>query len=170
MANWGSYPGQGGQDPYDSARNRAAIKSDAQSADNMEAIKRRYAAIGAQGSGAAISAQTMAERNSAQDKAQTQSGIDLAQTQESNEKNFQSDMANNQRAFQGQQAQLGRDIETQKMGQQNTQFGEQMTMEQKKLDQEERAMKINASMNEWSQKHSGGVLGGGGFLGTGIGA
>lgn len=169
MGNWGSYPGQGGQDAYDAARTRAAQKSDAQGADNMQALQRRYAAIGGLNSGAAIQAQTQLQKQGAQDSAQTQAGIDLSQTQESNEKNFQNDMAGNQRAFQGQQAELGRGLEREKMAQQGSQFQASQGMEQQKLNQEQKAMNINQSMNEWQMKHSGGLLGGGGILGLGVG-
>jgi hypothetical protein len=94
---------------------------------------------------------------------------------------FQAGQGNAAREFAANQFNAGQSSEAQRfnsqMGQQANQFKFEANAKIASLDMAWREAQLeaqnnefNKALSEWQAKHSGGLLGGGGFLGTGIGA
>jgi hypothetical protein len=149
---------------YQGMRNQAQQDAGNAQAQNLDAITRRFAAMGNQNSGANIQAMQNAGRDAAQ---QSQDQIGKINMQEQN--------VADQGLMQHNQLQEQNSEFTQGQAQQESQFEKQLPLEARKLDLEasqqgldSAANAINANMGQWQQKHSGGLLGGGGFMGSGL--
>lgn len=177
-----AYGGQsGGQDPYAYQRNLAQQRASGQQQSNFDALQRRFAANGGMNSGAAIQAEQNANRDTQQNLENTQGSISQQQGQNTIEQQQRQAMLGQQQAFAGQQTGLERQQQESQfgrsLGQQASQFQQELPLKQKALDLEAKqqgmdlqAMTFNEGLAQWQQSHSGGLLGAGGFLGTGFGS
>ena len=75
------------------------------------------------------------------------------------QQDFQKQLLGQQQSFQDKWAQKDFEVNLEKLRQSN-----------RALDLESDAQEFNKRMGQWTQSHSGGLLGAGGFLGTGLGA
>lgn len=169
-------PMQSSGSPYDVVRQRSNQKYDQQKQQGNEALQRRFAAMGALNSGAALKAEQLNNQQVDEAKDMAARDIDLQEQEGANQRNFASQEAEKARQFQGQQNQLQRDMGSRELDlrkylgeleQSNT--AKRLDLELKNSDLEREAMYFNQDMANWEKKHSGGLLGAGGFLGTGIG-
>lgn len=171
--------------PYDVLRSRARQQSDANRGQSLEALQRRYAAMGNLNSGSAIKQEQELNRQSGEDLENQLGNINLQEQEGANQRNFQRSMMNEQlskqqefqgkqnelaRQFQGTQNEAERSLREKLANLENTARMRQLDLEFQNSDLERQAMYFNQDMQNWQKVHSGGLLGGGGFLGTGFGA
>jgi hypothetical protein len=162
---------------YDQIRNQTQMALNAQKQGSSNAIDRRFAAMGNMNSGAYVKAQQMNDQQSDETAANAMSGIGFQeaqarralQQQESN-KEFQSGESTKQ--FNANQStqykQLNNQFNQWKFDA-NSKIG-QLDLAYKNAQQQAADDQFNAEMAQYQARHSGGLLGSGGFLGTGIGA
>lgn len=151
---------------FDVAR-EAQSESNAQNTGTAnDALARKFAAMGGGPSGAEVKAQTNLSTQEAAQNDQAMAKINEGEAQAKTE-------IQNQQAQMNQQAQ---EFNTQ-MGQTYQQFGFSANSQIAQLDsmanqqQEDSATTaFNENLQQYQAQHSGGLLGAGGFLGTGIGA
>lgn len=173
-----------GASPYDAVRQRTAQNYDTSNQQGMEALQRRFAAMGNQNSGAAIKAQQLQDQQNQESKngalgsinleeAKTGIGIGEAQKQRDFEKSQQErGIAQQNLALAAQQGQFDKEqIYKNKVADMsnNTEL-KKIDLESSGQELERQAQAYNTDLSNWQKSHSGGLLGGGGFLGTGIGA
>lgn len=151
--------GQGG-DPYQGLRNKAQQDAGNAQSQNLDAMTRRFAAMGNLNSGAYVQAQQNAGREASQQAQDQTTAINMGEQQ----------AAIPYAQMKQQEDQFGRQL-----GQQKEQFEKELPMKQRQLDLEasqqgldSAANATNAELAKYQEKHSGGLLGGGGFLGTGL--
>jgi hypothetical protein len=127
-----------------------------------DAMTRRFAALGGLNSGAAIKALERADNTANEQREAGLAEIDAREGQNQ----FAAEEADKVRAFQGNQAAIDRAMQQKAF---DFQTGAQFNLQkdQLRLAQEESA--FNRRMARHQMENSGGLLGGGGFLGTGIG-
>lgn len=177
----------GGQDPYNYQRNLATQRAAGAKAQNTDALQRRFAANGMSNSGAAITAQTNSDRDVQQNLENTEGNIGMEEAKSA----IPFQLLDKQQEFQGQQAhlsraqqesQFGRGLSEQKsefgekLGEQKSEFSQEMPLKTRALDLQSSqqgldatAMEFNENLAKYQQGHSGGLLGAGGLLGTGLG-
>lgn len=176
-----------GQDPYDALRKKAVTDAGAAGQQGMDAITRRYAAMGNLNSGSYAQSLKDSGRQTQQDQETALGSINQQQVQDSlpfKQQEIQNTFQGGQNAAQlaqqqsqftsGQAQQQGQF--TQSQGQQASQFGQTLPLQQRQLDLEqsqqgldEQANEINQELGDYQNKHSGGFLGGGGTFGAGAG-
>lgn len=147
----------GGGDPYEYMRQRATQDANNSQAGALDAMTRKMAAQGNLNSGSYIKGIEELNRQAQQQGQDARGKIDLAETQGALP-----------------YAQMG--LQREQMGQQESQFAREMPLKSRQLDLEANqqaldahANDINQALGEWQNSHSGGLLGGGGFLGLGMG-
>jgi hypothetical protein len=157
---------------YDYLRKQATDRSQQEGSDNMDALNRRFASMGMQNSGSQIKAQ---EENQRQTSANTENAVGAVNVAEQGQ-GMQAAESQKQRELVAHEGEAGRAIQTKSLEQEGSQFQQSLPLQKKALDNQaeqmgldREAMYFNESMGQWQQKHSGGLLGGGGFLGSGIG-
>lgn len=166
--------------PYDTLRSRAVQQNSVQRNQGLEALQRRYAAMGNLNSGSNIEQINNLNRQSGEDLQNELGQINLGEQEGANQRNFQREMqqggqafqakqADIQRQFQGEQAGLQRGLQEKLANMENATKARQLDLEFQNSDLERQAMLFNQDMAGWQREHSGGLLGGGGFLGTGLG-
>lgn len=167
--------------PYDTLRSRARQQSDVAKNQGLEALQRRYAAMGNLNSGSYIAQQNQLNQKADEDLQNRLGDIGLSEQEGANQRNFQREMTQGAQAFQSKQAELARDFQA---GQADKEMALKRELSKNELQQtmrkldlefqnselERQAMQANMDMNNWQKQHSGGLLGAGGFLGTGIGS
>lgn len=156
--------GQGG-DPYEGMRNKAVQNAGNAQSQNMDAITRRYAAMGNLNSGSYAQAQTDANRNAQQDSQDQISNINLAEQQGSLPYAQMKQQQGQFEAGQGQQASQF----AQSLAQSGELGNRQLDIQQNQQAMDQATNALNYSLAGYQQTHSGGLLGGGGFLGMGMG-
>lgn len=168
-----------GADPYATQRTQATNAAQGAGQQSMDAISRRYAAMGNLNSGSYTSALQDAGDQTQKATEGAISGIN-SQENAANIQNQQFQQAQGQQAgeFGQQLAQQGSQFgqsQNQQLGefqgsqaQQASQFGTSSELQQQSLNNDAAANAINASLGQYQQQHSGGLLGGGGMLGTGL--
>lgn len=157
---------------YQRMREQASQRANAEQQQQSGALSRRFAAGGALNSGAAIKAQMLAQQQGAEQRANALQGVDVAEQQAIDDRfrqdqgaidnrNFSRETGNRDAAVQDAQWRIGAGSQLAGMGMQHDQFRRNLA-----LQQEESA--FNRLMAQHQLRNSGGLLGGGGFLGTGI--
>lgn len=153
---------------YGQIQNQTTQKLNAQNDTSQDAIQRRFAAMGNLNSGAYTKAAQMQDNSSAQNVADADTNIGFQQTQARNamnqqeqNKSFQSNEALQNRQFQGDETNVANNMKNQEF-----QVGSDLSY--KNAEQQAADTNYDAEMNAYQAKHSGGLLGSGGFLGTGI--
>lgn len=153
---------------------KQAVSNRAQAAKqgNLEAMQRRFAASGNLNSGAAIRAQDVAAREADQQTADQLANVDLQAAQEL-QRRKEGDLARKEAVS---QRNLQRDMTNQSMAFQDkmSKFDAGSKLAQLDLGFDQFALqKTESEFNKAAQRHaarnSGGLFGGGGFLGLGIG-
>lgn len=166
---------------YDAARTRALQGVNNQNASSQDAIKRRYAATGNLNTGAYQKAAQIQDDSSNQAKDNVTGQLNLEQAKTNRDLSFKEGEAEKGRAFSSGEAQKQRDF-------QGTQFNTEMDFKKgvqafdqsaklRQLDQMDKEFSLKQDESEFNKRaekykagQSGGLFGGGGFLGTGIGA
>lgn len=165
---------------FDVMREQANTQANQNSSQKSDALQRRYASMGMLNSGAAADEANVQDQQNAQDKANTNLSIGAEQAQtvtglqsQEGQKEFQSGEALSGRNFQGQMQNQGENLQanqfnTQAQQQfQQAQMGDSLAVNQ--MQESAAEAQYNAAMNAYTAKHTGGLLGSGGMLGTGIG-
>lgn len=176
---FGNKTSTSGGDPYDYLRTKATQDAGNQQAQGLDALTRRYSAMGNLNSGAytkAIEDNSRTAANSAQnaqgqiDVAEQQGALPYAQMAQQGGQ-FQQQMQQQQSQLAQQESQYGRSL-----GEQQSEFSQEMPLKSRQLDLEasqqgldQQANDINAQLGGYQAHHSGGLFGGGGTLGLGIG-
>lgn len=174
---------QGSGSPYDYLRNKATQDAGNQQAQGLDAITRRYAAMGNLNSGAYTKAIEDNSRTAANASQNAQGQIDMAENaqalpyaqlaQQGSQfsQSLSAQLSEAEKTRGQQESQYGRTL-----GEQQSEFGQEMPLKQQQLDLEARqqnidkeANNINERLGTYQAHHSGGLLGGGGFLGSGLG-
>lgn len=152
--------GKGGS-PYDAVRQKATKDAGNQEAQGLDAITRRFAAMGNLNSGSYVKAQEELSRQAQERNQDAQGKIDMAEVQG----------ALPYAEMEQKESQFGRQL-----GQQESQFGRELPLKQRQLDLEAsqqaldaHANDLNYELGQYQSQHSGGLFGGGGFLGIGGG-
>lgn len=174
---------------YDAIRTRINSQYSQNQSQAQDALDRQFAAAGGGPGNGAQAKQTenlaaSMERQKGADlqgvnaeEAQTRQGLQQQEAQ----KEFQSGEANKALQFQSGEAQAGRQMQAgefnNQMQQEQNQFGLQagtalagLNTSWDQAQAEANNNEFNKVISEWQARHSGGLFGGGGFLGTGIGA
>lgn len=152
---------QRGQDPYFAqARQAAGNRVNAQGMSANNALNRRLAAMGQTNSGSALKNQQLLQDQLAQQHEQAQLGIggqEMQANQAVDQRNFQREGMNAEDQFRRMQAELAGEGQ---LGALDAQYAG--------ADAEQSDNAYNRWMNEQQMKRSGGLFGGGGFLGLGF--
>lgn len=155
---------------FESVRQAMGSRANAAKQGNLEAMQRRFAATGSLNSGAAIKSQQVASEASDRAAADQMSGVDMQEATERQRRNelgaaqdMQREDAVNQRNFQ-------REMTNASMAMQDkmSKFDAQSKLSQ--LDLQMNESEFNKAAERRKAGTTGGLLGGGGFLGLGIGA
>lgn len=146
-------------DPYNQLRNSAGQEASNNQAQGMDAISRRFASMGGSGSGAEIQAMTDLNRNAAGAREGAIGNINAA------EQGQAKDYA--QMKQQASQFGQGQDLAKEQLGEQSSEFGANLQLGENQQDLDTAANNINAKLASFQANHSGGLFGGGGFLGFG---
>lgn len=158
----------GGSSPFDYLRKQATDNAGNQEAQGLDALTRRFAAMGSLNSGANIKATEDNTRTATANAENAKGQIDMAENAQA--------LPYAQMAQQNQQ--FGRSLgETQAARQQQSnQFGQEIPLKQRQLDLESsqqdmdrEANAFNERMGQFQANHSGGMFGQSGFLGLGLG-
>lgn len=185
---------------YDAMRARLNSQYSQQQSQAQDSLDRQFAAMGGgPGNGAQAKQTENLATGIAQQKGNDLMGINAqegqtrtALQQQEEQKAFESGEQQKGYAFQAGQADLGRQFQANELqaqqGMQAQEFNQQMGMQQNQFNfdanakiaglnqayqqsQSDAAIQaFNAQMEQYKQRHSGGLLGAGGFLGSGIGA
>lgn len=164
---------------YDALRQRVSQQNRAQAQDNQSALSRRFASLGALGSGAFIKQQQIADDQAGQrlDQALGDVGFQEAQAARGIEeadkaREFQSGEAQKQREF----SQFDRNLAAQNFNfqQKVAEFDNNAKLRALDLQMYNSQVGANESqfnkeLAQYTSSKQGGLLGSGGFLGTGIG-
>jgi len=175
---------------FNSIRTRANTQLNQAQQQSQDALDRQFAALGGGPSGAQIKQTQILGDSMAKQRDQTMQDINFQEAQqrralqeEEQNKQFQSEEALKGRTFQGEQGALSRNLAANQfnsqMGSQFDQFAFDASSKISALDQSYRQANLstltsaleneyNAKMNAYQAAHSGGLFGGGGFLGLGF--
>lgn len=159
------------QKRFDQQRTQVGQRVSAARQQNQDALKRRFAAIGGLNSGAAIKQQQLADDTANQQREQGMAAVnDLeAQAREVQvNRDFQSGEAQKQRDFQSKQSDIDRQFQDKVF-----QFDKESKLKQLDLQSQDLALRrdeneFNKRMAQLQADRSGGLFGGGGFLGLGL--
>lgn len=162
---------------FELARKRAMAQVNQGRGQASDALARRLAAMGQSNSGTAIRQQNLIEEQAQSQLALANEGIQAQEAQAQRELQAQED----NKAFQSGEAIKGRNFQRDMYNRDNdfkamlSKFDAYSKLAQLDLayDDAERSRvndQFNKELAEYQKRHSGGLLGGGGFLGTGIGA
>lgn len=163
-------PGAPGRNPYDMARERAQQRASQTGQKNAGAIARRFAAIGGLNSGAAIKAQQMAHQQADQQREDAVRDVDIAEGQMAQQQAHQSSEAEKARQFQADQAGQDRGFQEKVFSFDKESKLKQLDLAFQQFDLQKDESAFNRRLARYQAGQSGGLFGGGGFLGTGIGA
>lgn len=169
---------------FDRARERASQRANTAAQTGGDALKRRFASLGGMNSGAAIKAQQLNDESANRQREEAIQGVDAAEAQDvqrRGEMDRQYAEADKGRAFAAGEAEKGRafqkahnDLDRQF---QDKVFAFDSKSKLRALDQADAQFgfqKDQAGFNQRLEKYkagqSGGLFGGGGFLGLGFGA
>lgn len=158
---------------FDTQRSRISQQAGADEQAQQEALQRRFAAIGNLNSGAAIKGAQLVSDQAVKNKADALSQVDMqesARKQQLADRNAQLEEAVKGRNLTRESANAAMDFQNRTFNFDANSKLAALEQGQSQLELAKKESDINAAQNEYTQKHSGGLLGGGGFLGTGIGA
>lgn len=158
---------------FDKARDLTSQSLNSQQQSTSDAMQRRFAAMGNLNSGAYIKAAQVGDQQANESRANALAGIGIQEAntrtglqQQEAQKEFQSGESTKQfnagQSNQFQQWSTG-------LGVENASKVAQLDLSYKQAQQQEADDLYQANMNAYQAKHSGGLLGSGGILGTGIG-
>jgi hypothetical protein len=163
--------------PFEAARTRATQRATADLQQNQDALKRRFAALGGLNSGAAIKQQQLLQERSQQQREEAIQGIDAAeadrdlqQREAQTQREFTGAEAEKQRGFQREQAGIDRGFQDRMFNFDKESKLKQMDLAFKQFKLQKDESEFNKRLERYKAGHSGGLFGGGGFLGLGIGA
>lgn len=162
---------------FEATRQKVLGQVSSAKSQNIAAIQRKAAALGATGGGAFMKQTQLASEAGDQQALDATTQIGAQESAAKRELNA----AEENKVFQSQEAIKGRNLSREAMNaDQQFKFGLAKIDARSKLaglelafDDAERSRaneKYNMELAEYQKKHSGGLLGAGGFLGTGIGA
>lgn len=171
------YAAQSMQDAYSKQREGIKQRFNAQGQERNDALTRRFAAMGGGLSGgAAIKQQQLQDDSNSQQREEAIQGVNAHEAQS----NFQSQEANQARAFQAGEAEKSRGLQKEQfgaeMGLRNKSFEFEKSAKLRDLDRldqqfglEAQAQGFNTELAKDQAKKTGGLFGGGGTLGLGLG-
>jgi hypothetical protein len=162
---------------YSTAQNNLKSTLSQARSQSQDALQRRLAALGNLNSGAGIKQVENLDSDLARQEADANLNLSTQQAQSEEAKGFQASQAAQGRnfareqynagiPFQFGQFQFDAQSKMAQLGLQGAQFG----MSQDAFDWQKQIDEYNKKLGAYQAGHSGGLLGGGGFLGTGIGA
>lgn len=155
---------------YDSVRDQAKQTSNTQNQGSQEALQRRFAAMGGLNSGSYIKASQMQDQSTAQNLNSSLNNIGFQEAQQRRQLQTQE----GQKAYQSQEAVKGRNAQLgaqyQLAGLEGQSKMASLDLGYKQAQQEAAGDQYTAALNSYQALHTGGLLGSGGFVGTGIGA
>lgn len=161
---------------FDSARSRLQGRLRADDQEQENALKRRFAASGMLNSGAAI--KTLENQKQEQDRNREDQlqGLDVAQSQAEIQNQQQTDQLNFQAENQARQRNLSRELQNADREFQDKVFNLDSTAKLAQLDLAVEQFQVdkdttdfNKRLSKFEAQNSGGLFGGGGFLGLGTG-
>lgn len=177
LANWqpvqqlqkeGFTPQTGPLKEFEGIKQGIQNRAQAAKQGNLEAMQRKFASSGNLNSGAAIKAQDVSAQQADQNTADQVAGVDLQAAQETQRRNEQGQEAANQRNLQrdltNQSMQFNDKLQKFDAGSKLAQLD--LGFEQFGLQKGESEFNKAAERNKAA--HSGGLFGGGGFLGLGL--
>ena len=149
---------------YASMRNDLISQNNAAKSDAMNALERKFAAMGNLNSGAYIKQSQIADQNYNQQAQRSLNDFNNSIAEKEAQREFQSQEAYNQRAFAAsgqarQEAYQNFDNNTKLAALQNAWY---------QSIQNHADSQFNAEMAKYQAEHTGGLFGGGGFLGLGL--
>lgn len=139
-----------------------------------DVMARKFASMGGGPSGAEVKDQQIRDQNNLSQQEDAIAGVNAQESNTLANRDFQSGESEKQRAFSGSEAQKARDLSSSQFGA-NLAYQKEMKLKeldmmQKQFDLDSQNTQFNKEMSNWTKDHTGGLLGAGGFLGTGIGA
>ncbi len=156
---------------FDAMRRRTEQRATADTQTGVDALTRRLAAAGVLNSGAGIKALKQAQDQGAQAKQDAVQGVEfqgnqaLRQEQEAvKQRNFVRDQADAEAAFQDKVFRADQSSRIFQLGQNL----DSLSLQKLQLNLAQEESRFNQKMAEWEKQHTGGLFGGGGFLGLGI--
>ncbi len=176
-----TYAGPTALPEFDIARKHINDQANVVGQQQDDALQRRFAALGGLGSGSLIKQQSIAtdQNENRRSDALQATNAQEAQAVAGFKKDF--DQQESQKEFSSGESMKGRNMQRE-LYNSDSKFKDMvfrfdsnsklsqldMALDQQALD--EKNNEYNKELNDYQQKHSGGLFGGGGFLGTGIGA
>lgn len=153
-----------GANPFAVQREQAATRIKANAQGGQEALKRRFAAAGNLNSGAAVKAQQMAENEANRQIEDANKSIDVNEAQQ----NYQQGEAQKQRDFQAGQANIDRGFQEKVFNFDSKSKLRQLDLADKDFELRKDESKFNKMVAQDQMNKTGGLFGGGGFLGLGF--
>lgn len=152
---------------FEALRQRQQNRQQAQVGTADDALKRRFASMGAMNSGAMVKAQQNMLDNSARQNEEATQGIDFAEAQESSRQEERGQDV----GFRGEQFQFQKDEAGANRKMQESQFDRNYALQEAQMNMDSQAQNFNMGMAKDAQKQAGkgivgSILGGGGVLGT----
>jgi hypothetical protein len=156
---------QASTDPrFAQMRNQVAQRMGAQAQQGQDALKRRFAAAGMMNSGASIKTMENAQQAASQQREEALQGVDAAETADLR----QQQQAAQGRNFQREMTNAESDFKAKVFGAESAKgfVGLDMALEEFKINRD--ATRKNFDLAKKQADSTGGLFGGGGFLGLGI--
>lgn len=157
---------------FDTQRDRVKQQAGADEQANQEALQRRFAAMGALNTGAAIKQASLVTDQADKNKADALGQVDIqeaARKQQLQDKNTALEEAVKGRNLTRESANAQMDFQNRTFNFDANSKLAALEQAQSQIELAKKESDINATQNEYTQHHSGGLFGGGGFLGLGIG-
>lgn len=151
------------------AKQNVANQYAAQAGTQTDALSRRFAAMGAGNSGAFLKQQQLALQDAADKSVDAQGGIDYQAAKNEADKEFQSSESTKQQDLQRETYNAESDFKDKVFKFDSTSKLAQLEQGFIQSERDAQDQQFNKEMQQYQQQHSGGLLGAGGFLGTGLG-
>lgn len=154
---------------YDTARNIESQSLNSAQQSESDAMQRRFAGMGNLNSGAYIKSAQIADQKANENRANAISGINMQEANtrtglQQNEANKEFQSGESTKQFNAGQGNQYRQFQAE-----NASKVAQLDLAYKSSEQQAADDQYQAAMNAYQARHSGGLLGAGGFLGSGIG-
>ncbi len=158
---------------YDIARTQENQSLNSTAQGNSDAMQRRFAAMGNLNSGAYIKASQVGDQQANEAKANAMAGINMQEagartSLQQNEANKEFQSGESTKQFNAGQSNQFQQFNA-NLGSENASKVSSLDLAYKSAQQQAADDQYQAAMNGYQAMHSGGLLGSGGFLGTGIG-
>lgn len=153
---------------FDEARAKISQQSGADEQAQQDALQRRFASIGNLNSGAAIKSAQLVSDNVTKEKNNQLNDLNAKEATGLSDRNMQLEEAVKSRNLTRESANAQMDFQNRTFNFDANSKLAALEQGQSQLELAKKESDINATQNEYTQKHSGGLFGGGGFLGLGF--